>query len=305
MIVVDPVLMTEAAFNDAASTVPENDNPLFVLGTAYIVGDKVMETTGVHRNFQCLIDNNNQTPSDATSDVTGDPYWLDLGATNRWAMFDEVINNPTTGSSPLVFEVTPGQIINTIGLLNLIGSSVNITATEPVGGEYYNQDFNLISTENVFDGYSYCFAPFITVSDIVAEDIPPYINGEFTITLTGTGTVSLGEFTYGAEYDLGTSLVGARPRIESFSVITTDPFGRTTFLPRANRKLLTIDTAHPRPRINDITRKMADLVDKPALWIGDKDNSSLIVYGILGEYAPEFGVVDSISFTNYEIKGLT
>ena len=189
--------------------------------------------------------------------------------------------------------------------MNLVGSSVNITATDPIDGEYYNEDFELISTENVFDGYSYFFSEFVTVSDVVAEDIPPYFNGEFTVTLTGTGTVSLGEFTYGAEYDLGVSLIGARPRIESFSVVTTDSFGNTTFLPRATRKLLTIDTAVERFRINSITRKMSELVDKPALWVGDKNNSSLIIYGILGDYAPEFGTEGSVSFTNYEIKGLT
>ena len=305
MIVVDPLLMTEAAFNDAVSDVPENDNPLFVLTTAYVVGNKVMETTNVHKNFECLIDNNDQIPSDATVNGSGDPYWLDLGATNRWAMFDEVINNETTSTGTITFEVTPGQIINTIGLLNIVGATAQIVGTEPVDGEFYNEIFDLISTENVFDGYSYFFSEFITVSDVVAEDIPPYLAGGFTVTVTGSGAVSLGEFVYGAEFDLGTSLIGARPRIESFSTVTTDVFGKTTFVPRANRKLLTIDTAHPRYRINDITRKMADLIDKPALWVGDPNNSSLIVYGILGDYAPEYGVEGSVSFTNYEIKGLT
>ena len=100
-------------------------------------------------------------------------------------------------------------------------------------------------------------------------------------------------------------MVGARPRIESFSVVSTDAFGNTTFLPRANRKLLSIDTAHPRDRINDITNKMSDFVDNPALWVGDKDNSATIIFGILGDFAPEFGVKGSTSFTNYEIKGLT
>jgi hypothetical protein len=305
MIVVDPLLMTEAAFNDAASNVPENDNPLYNIGTAYSIGDPVMMTTNVHKNFECLIANTGQDPSIAPVDGGGLPYWLDLGATNRWAMFDEVINNPTTNPTPIIFEVTPGQIVNTIGLLNIIGASAQIVGTEPVGGEFYNETFDLISTENVFDGYSYFFGEFITISDVVAEDIPPFLAAEFTVTITGSGTVSLGEFTYGAEFDLGVTLTGARPRIESFSTVTTNAFGQTTFIPRANRKLLTVDTAVERFRINDITRKMANLIDKPALWVGDKDNSSLIVYGILKDYAPEFGTEGSVSFTNYEIQGLT
>tara|TARA_R110000850_G_scaffold11976_4_gene40750 strand:- start:25597 stop:26514 length:918 start_codon:yes stop_codon:yes gene_type:complete len=305
MIVVDPLLMAEAAFNDAASNVPENDNALYNIATAYTAGQKVMMTTNVHRNFECLIANTGEDPSTKPVNGSGDLYWLDLGSTNRWAMFDEVINNPTTNAASIVFEVTPGVVINTIGLLNIVAATAQIVGTEPVGGEFYNETFDLISTENVFDGYSYFFGDFITISDIVAEDIPPFSTGEFTVTISGAGTVSLGEFTYGAEFDLGVTLIGARPRIESFSTVTTNAFGNTSFVPRANRKLLTVDTAVDRYRINDITRKMADLIDKPALWVADKDNSSLIVYGILGDYAPEFGTEGSISFTNYEIKGLT
>lgn len=305
MIVVDPLLMTEAAFNDAASNVPETDNPLYNIGTAYTVGQKVMMTTNVHKNFECLIANTGQDPSLATVDGSGNPYWLDLGATNRWAMFDEVINNATTNPTPIIFEVTPGQIVNTIGLLNIVGATANITATEPIDGEYYNKTFDLISTENVFDGYSYFFGEFSTVSDIVAENIPPFLAGEFTITIAGSGTVSLGEFTYGAEFDLGESLTGAQPSIESFSDVSTDTFGNTTVVPRANRKLLTIDTAVDRYRINDITRKMAEIIDRPSLWVGSDENSSLIVYGILGAYSPEFGIANGKSFINYEIKGLT
>lgn len=305
MIVVDPLLMTDTAFNDAVSNVPENDNPLYNPGTSYTAGLLVTITTGVHKNFECLIANTGQNPSANPVDGNFDPYWLDLGATNRWAMFDEVIGNQTTNTTSINFEATPGEVINTIGLLNVIGATAQIVGTEPVNGEFYNQTFDLISAENVFDGYSYCFNPFITTPDIVAQNIPPYLSGEFTVTIEGNGQVSLGEFIYGQEFDLGESLAGARPRIESFSIVSTNSFGKTTVLPRANRKLLTIDTAVDRYRINDITRKMADIIDRPSLWVGSDTNSSLIVYGILGDYAPEFGSEGSTSFINYEIKGLT
>lgn len=305
MIVVDPLLMTEAAFNDAASNVPETDNPLWLIGESYAVGEKATMTTNVHKNFECLIANIGQDPSLATVNGSNLPYWLDLGATNRWAMFDEVINNATTSPTPIIFEVTPSSVVNTIGLLNISGATANIVGTEPISGEFYNETFELISTENVFDGYSYFFGDFITISDITAQNIPPFSSASFTITVSGAGTVSLGEFVYGAGFDLGESLAGAQPSIESFSIVSTNSFGKTTVVPRANRKLMTIDTAVERYRINDITRKMAQIIDKPSLWVGSDENSSLIVYGILGAYSPEFGVANGMSFINFEIKGLT
>lgn len=305
MIVVDPLSVDEAAFDDAASNVPENDNPLWLIGEAYTVGEKATMTTGVHKNFECLIANTGQNPSLGTVDGGGLPYWLDLGATNRWAMLDEIIGNQTTNATSITFKVIPGRAINTIGLLNVTGELVNIAGNEPTAGAFYNETFDLISTENVFDGYSYFFAPFETIPDIVAIDIPPYLSADFTITISGSGTVGLGEFVYGAEFSLGESLEGAKPGIESFSVIGEDAFGQTTVLPRANRKLMTIDTAVDTRRIANISRQMAVLIDKPALWVGSDEYSDLIVYGILGNYAPGYGTRGSKSFIQYEIKGFT
>ena len=305
MIVVEPVKITDSAFNDSQSNVPENDHPIYNPATAYDAGALVTMQTGVHKNFECLIGNTNKNPSTNPLNDSQLPFWLSLGATNRWAMFDEVIGNQTSNTTSITFQLTPGQVINTIGLLNVVGSSVIIVATEPIDGEYYNETLSLIGSENIFDGYSYCFNPFITTPDIVALNIPPFLDSVINVTISGSGTVKLGQFVYGEEFNLGESLTGARPRIESYSIVNTDSFGRTTVIPRANRKLLTIDTAVERFRINSITRKMSEIIDQPSLWVGSDTNSSLIVYGILGEYAPEFGAEGSTSFINYEIKGLT
>ena len=304
MIVVKPNLMTDALFVSASSNVPENDNTLWDVGVANSVGDKVMMTTGVHKNFECLIANTTENPSLAPVNGSGDFYWLDLGATNRWAMFDEVIGNQTSQASSIVFKVTSTSVINTIGLLNIKGASVNITGVSSSLVEFYNKDFSILSNENVFDGYSYFFAEFIEKEDIIAVNIPPYLGASFTITITGTSTVALGEFVYGSEYDLGFSLVGAQPFIESFSTVTRDTFGKVTQTTRSNTKGMSIDTAVPTSRINNIHKEMRNLIDINALWVGSTDNSALIIYGIMSQYSPAFGTDGSLSFTNYEITGL-
>lgn len=304
MIVVEPIAVTDGSFDDAESNVPENENPLFVLGTSYTVGQKVMETTGVHRNYECLIANNDQTPSEQTVDGNNDPYWLDLGATNRWAMFDTVINNQTTNSGSITFKLMPSQIIDTISLLNISGYEVQIVGTDPVDGEFYNETFDLISTDGIIDGYTYCFNGFSTVPDIVAEGIPPYGSGEFEITLLSEDNAKIGEFVYGTRYDIGEALVGAQPGIESFSSKGQNVFGGYELIKRGNRKLLDIDTIAITERIDDISQKMAKIIDKPCLWVGDVNRSSLIIYGFLSAYNPSFGVAGSYSYFNYEIEGL-
>tara|TARA_R110000851_G_scaffold187318_1_gene337124 strand:- start:29753 stop:30670 length:918 start_codon:yes stop_codon:yes gene_type:complete len=304
MIVVRPNAVTDALFVDASSNVPENDNTLWDVSVANSIGDKVMMTTGVHKNFECLIANTTENPSLAPVNGSGDPYWLDLGATNRWAMFDEVIGNQTTNTTSIVFEVSSTTVIDTIGLLNIAGSTVNITGVNSSSVEFYNQDFEILSTENVFDAYSYFFAEFISKEDIIAVDIPPFLGASFTITITGSGTVALGEFVYGSAFELGASLVGAQPFIESFSTVTRDAFGNVTKTVRSNTKGMSIDTAVLTSRINNIHKVMREIIDINALWVGSPDNSALIIYGIMSQYSPAFGSDGSLSFTNYEITGL-
>ena len=302
MKLIDPLTVTDAAFNSAASNiVPEDPATEWTAGT-YSTDDIRFKAT-THRRYQVVADPS--TTDDPEVGVLADPpTWIDLGATNRWAMFDTIIENQSTNPLSITFEVTPGEIVNTVSLLNLSGTTANITATDPTIGEYYNRDFSLISTENVFDFYSYCFAPFRLISDIVALNIPPYAAGIFTVTVDSDTTAKIGEFVYGVEFDLGISLQGATPGIESFSIITTDTFGQTSITKRSNRKLMTIDTVVDTVRINNISRKMGEVIDKLVLWVGDENNDSLIVYGILGNFTPPFGIPGGKSFINYEIKGV-
>lgn len=63
----------------------------------YDTGDQVV-ISSTHRKYQCVSDNVYESPEDGATGTDG-ATWVDIGATNRWAALDTVINTQTTGST--------------------------------------------------------------------------------------------------------------------------------------------------------------------------------------------------------------
>ena len=79
MRLIRPTTLTDAMLT--SSTAPETDYPAWSSVTAYAVGTRVILAT-THRRYEALATSTNVSPS------TDPTKWLDLGPTNRWAMFD-------------------------------------------------------------------------------------------------------------------------------------------------------------------------------------------------------------------------
>ena len=83
-----------------ACSVPETDYPVWSSATAYAIGTRVILTTGVHKVFEAVAANTNKSPAVEANIGT---YWVVVGATNRWKIFDKKISDPVqfSGSSSL------------------------------------------------------------------------------------------------------------------------------------------------------------------------------------------------------------
>ena len=80
---IKPVSISDATL--ISSTIAETDYSAWSSGTTYALGDKVI-LTSTHRVYESLqAANTNHNPTEAAS-----TWWLDIGPTNRWAMFDDV-----------------------------------------------------------------------------------------------------------------------------------------------------------------------------------------------------------------------
>jgi hypothetical protein len=222
MKVIKPVTVTDAMI--LASNAVEA-YAAWSSGTTYAKDAKV--DYGTHYYNSLVNSNLNNIP-----DVVGSTFWEFIGPDNKHAMFDGQVSTETTkATSPLTVTVACG-IVNSVGLIGLTGSSVTITvrdngASPPVYTRTVGLDGTIIT-----DWYMYFFEPFVQLGEVVLTDLPPYLNGQITMSLSGGGAVAIGELIVGTVYTLGDEALdqGATIGIIDYSRKDTDPdTGVTTF----------------------------------------------------------------------------
>jgi len=304
MKVIKPTTITDAMF--VSSTIPETDYTAWNPATSYTVGTRVMRAvSGVHRNFENLIAGVNATlPELATTGAT--PRWLDLGATNRWAMFDSKVGTVSSASLTFTTILTPGSISG-IAALNLMGKELQITMKNVVGGSVvYNKTVNLDGTI-ITSFYEWFFEDYQQLSDITLTDLPSqYTSPEVTFKITSTaGSVSCGTYSLGKVYTLGLSQYGASVGIISYSVKSTDVFGNVSVVKRQNSKRNSLKLMTEKALFNRTYNLLADLDSVPCVYIGAEaiGYEPLIVYGFWKDFSIDVAY-PTMNLTNIEIEGL-
>jgi pimeloyl-ACP methyl ester carboxylesterase len=111
MRLIRPTTLTDAMLT--SSTAPETDYPAWSSATAYAVGARVI-LTATHRRYEALAASTNVSPS------TDPTKWLDLGPTNRWAMFDARVGTATSRAASLQVGLAPGAI-DALALIEALG----------------------------------------------------------------------------------------------------------------------------------------------------------------------------------------
>lgn len=266
-----------------ASTVPEDDYDEWAETTVYNLGDRCIVTTpNVHRRYESLQDaNTGNYPPDTT---TGDtPWWLDLGPTNRWAAYDQAVETQTIQDGSISYTLTPGRI-DSIAILNVDATELQITMTDPSEGEVYNTTIDLIATSNVIDAYTYCFEPILQTTDVVLFDLPPYSAATLVITLSSEGTVKCGAIIMGLQYNLGTTLRSSRIGITDYSTKEVDAWGNYQIVPRAYARRGSYEISIPNDKVDEIYRVLAQYRSTAVVWVGIPGKSATYSYGYYRDY---------------------
>jgi hypothetical protein len=252
-----------------------------------------------------LVNNNLGNVPDAPDST----FWAFVSPDNKHAMFDGQVSTSTTrASSPLTVTIAPG-LVNSLAMIDLVGSSVTIEmrdggASPPVYSRTVNLDGSL-----VFDWYTYFFEPFVQLAEVVLTDLPPYATGQITMTLSRTGSVSIGELLVGTVYELGEQGMeqGASVGIIDYSRKDTDnDTGKTTFVRRAYSKRMSGQFLLNNGQLNAVQRVLAEIRAVPSVFIGSEaeDYSPLIVYGFYRDFSIDIAYPTK-SFCRIEVEGLT
>lgn len=247
----------------------------------------------------------------STSPVDNTDLWLDLGPTNKWAMFDTYINTSTklttsVGTPELKAIVQPG-VCNGVALLDIIGASSVSVIMKNGALTVFSQTQELDNTF-ISDWYMYYFEPFDVKTDVLFGPMPPYPNAtiEVTVTPTSVGTeVQLGAAMFGNTVELGQLQYGATAGIIDYSKKETDEFGITTLVQRGYAKRATYTLNVDNSQIRRVFSTLAALRATPAVWIG-VDDYSYTPLTVFGKYN-DFGInvsYPTFSSCSLEIEGL-
>jgi hypothetical protein len=300
MKLIRPITITGAMLTSSNS--PETDYTAWSGATAYTVGQYCI-LASTHKIYQCMIANTNFSPDVNLTGLT--PKWLQIGATNRWKMFDAISGTQTSIATPLTIVLTPAQIFNSLALLNVAASSITVSMTV-LGVNVYSSTVSMTTGLDVQNWYGFFFDPITNKTDVVFQDIPPYSNSIITITINNTSSfAACGNCVIGNSYSMGMTQYGAKAGITDYSVKTVDAFGNMTITPRAYSKRMTVDLAVPSALVDDLATVMALYRSTPIVWIGsDNLYTCLIVYGFYRDFEINISY-PQISHCSLTIEGLT
>lgn len=299
---IDPHQVTDTVL--VSSTVPETDYVEWNSATSYTAGTKVIRTS-VHKVFENLVPGVDATlPENATGGST--PRWLDLGSTNRWAMFDDKVGTATTSAGSLSVVLDLGSTSG-LGLLELVGETLTITATEGAGGPtVYSQVISLDGTP-VTSFFDWFYADREQRSDVVLTDLPAqFFDLRLTMTLTPySGQASIGVCKLGKVHSIGCTEYGARATIDSYSRKERDAFGaysitRRAFSKRTNQRIITDANG-----FNRIFRLLSRLESIACIYLASSDAKyqPLVVYGFYKSFEIDVSYFTT-HYCNLEIEGL-
>ncbi|MBC3920357.1 hypothetical protein H8L32_23035 [Undibacterium sp. CY18W] len=250
-----------------SSTAAENDYPLYSNATTYAVGTRCISTT-THRIYESVRASNlNNDPTNITNRTGTTPWWIDIGPTNKWAMFDGIVSTQTSIASPLTVVLRPGAF-NSFFLGGIEAETIAITVRSTPGGTIVYSYSGVLEGTAPDDYYEYFFDRFKPQTDFVGRDIGEYNSAEISITLTRvSGSVKLGLLAIGDLRPLGMTQYGARAKPKTYSYIKVDEFGNNVIKRRKAATDMSATAVLELSEANTVLDILQSVLDVPCVWI--------------------------------------
>lgn len=299
MKVIAPIAITPAMLT--SSTLAETEYAAWNSGTGYTKGQRVIKN---HKVWESVNAGTN-TNHDPETDVE-DAWWIEVGPTNRWAMFDGSVSTASQDTVSIVVVITPGVIVDALAVIAGVGDTVRVQMHDGATS-VYDETQSLDSTP-IESWEDYFFADFVLAGELLFQGLPSYLSGVMTVTITpSSGEAAVGAVVVGRLHDLGDTQPNASAGITDYSRKETDDFGTTALVQRSyakrSQQRLVLETAQTR-RVQAI---LVGLRATPAVWIGDDDTDTfapLVIFGWFRSFSIDIpGPV--YSYCSLEIEGLT
>ena len=274
MKIIRPITVNDAAL--ISSNIPETDYAAYSSGTTYALGARVIVVAAnVHKIYESLQAGNlNHTPASSPT------YWLEIGATNRWRMFDYSVTSQSTNANSIDVTIQASGRANAIALVNVDAATVQVIMTDATEGEVYNATYSLVSTAGIDNPYAYFFEPIVRLSDYAILDLPPYYAATIQVIVSAPGaTVSLGGLLIGQQLKVGELQYGAEVGIVDYSVKTRNAFGDFVILERAYSKRATFPVMITKSMVSHIEKMLGQYRATPIVYVGSELYGATLIFG--------------------------
>lgn len=290
----------------------ESADTTWTVGATFADGDTVKYN---HVRYESLQAGNiGHLPDEVAS-----TWWLELGPTNNWAMFDSQTSTSTTGTGSIVTRIKPGAVFNSVAVIGVTGAaSVTCEVFAGSGGSAIYSRTESLDNTFISSWYQYFFEPYDVFTDLLFGRLNgpqtafawgAYLNGETQITITGTSggaTVTCAGILMGTTVELGDVQAGASFGINDYSVKQTDAFGVTTLVQRNFAKRASYSLVIANSQLRRVQSTLAALRATPAVWVASTDYnlSPLTVFGFYKDFSIQVAY-PGYSTATLEVEGLT
>jgi hypothetical protein len=298
MKLIEPITITDAVL--FSSNVPETDYAAWSSGTTYAVGARVI-LASTHKIYESTngTGNTNKQPDQNLS-----TFWVEVGATNRWAMFDSQNNTQTSQAGSVTVDLKPVNLTGGVYVGNVDADSVTVTVTDPVEGVVYTSTASMLQSNSGSSAYNWFFKRIIRKTAAWFTDLPMYPNATITITLTrSTGNVKCGMCVIGAVLDIGMTETGVQTDIKDYSTRTFNPDGTSATVLRSYSKRMSVDVVVDNGEKDAIENQLVAYRQTPIVWIASTRFETTTVYGIYSSFKT---VIDTFpkSRMSLQIEGI-
>jgi len=241
-----------------------------------------------HRVYESLKDGNlgkdPTVPSNRTTATGVGTWWIEVGPTNRVAMFDGLVSTQTSAASPLVITLAPGAF-NGFALFGIDADSFAVEVRDAPGGNIiYSEPTTALEGSMPADYYEYFFARFKPLTQMIRTKIDPYGTAQIVLTLTkATGPVKLGMFAIGDMRPVGIPQRDAVAEPIDYSYIKTDAYGNTEVKKRVNATGLSITAKMDKEEAGAALDVVKQVLGTPCVVAGSEAQfyEWLTVFGLL------------------------
>lgn len=309
MIVLKPLTITDAILTD--SDIAEPDSTYDMGATLWAAGiynkGDIVYKTNTHKIYECEADPS--TTDDPEFGVNKEtPTWAELASTNKYRMFNGVINEATQSATNLSVELTPGIVCDGIAAVNLVNvTDVDLVIYDGDDNEIYNQNFPIFDNSLVIDWYEYFFSPIQYRTTFIAFDMPGgYFDMRAVVTFNGTD-ISVGELIIGNQIKIGTANHGTSWEYLDFSRKTRNDFGEFEITKRDTSESVNFDLTIEYGQASYVKRQLKEFTGRfttPVLWVGTTDQDDVtLTYGYLERF---YNTLDTPTLTKAtaEVQGL-